>query len=40
MVCQLPFGLGKPMLNRHGITSAVAGNWELTTTALARTGFP
>jgi hypothetical protein len=39
-VYQLPFGLGKPLLNRRGIASAVAGNWELTTTALARTGFP
>ncbi len=39
-VYQLPFGLGKPMLNQSGIASAIAGNWELTTTALARTGFP
>ena len=39
-VYQLPFGLGKPMLNQRGIASALAGNWEMTTTALARTGFP
>jgi hypothetical protein len=39
-VYQLPFGLGKPMLNHRGIASTIAGNWELTTTALARTGFP
>jgi hypothetical protein len=39
-VYQLPFGLGKPMLNRSGIANAIAGNWELTTTAMARTGFP
>ncbi len=39
-VYQLPFGLGKPMLNQPGIASTVAGNWELTTSALARTGFP
>lgn len=39
-VYQLPFGTGKPMLNQSGIVSAIAGNWELTTTALARTGFP
>jgi hypothetical protein len=39
-VYQLPFGLGKPMLNERGIANAIAGNWELTTTALARTGFP
>ena len=37
---ELPFGRGKPMLNQGGIASAIAGNWELTTTALARTGFP
>jgi len=28
------------MLNQGGIASAIAGNWEMTTTALARTGFP
>lgn len=39
-VYQLPFGLGKPMLNQRGIASTFMGNWEFTTTALARTGFP
>jgi hypothetical protein len=39
-VYQLPFGLGKPMLNQRGIASAIAGNWELTASALARNGFP
>jgi hypothetical protein len=39
-VYQLPFGLGKPMLNQRGIASAIAGNWEMTSTAQARTGFP
>ena len=39
-VYQLPFGPGKPMMNNGGFVSAIAGNWELTTTALARTGFP
>jgi hypothetical protein len=39
-VYQLPFGEGKPMLNQGGIATALASNWELTTTALARTGFP
>jgi len=39
-VYQLPFGQGKPLLNNHGIANVIAGNWELTTTALARTGFP
>lgn len=39
-VYQLPFGLGEPMLNHRGVASAIAGNWAMTTTALARTGFP
>ncbi|MGO9338712.1 MAG: carboxypeptidase regulatory-like domain-containing protein [Terracidiphilus sp.] len=39
-VYQLPFGMGKPMLNQRGFASAIAGGWEVTTTALARTGFP
>ena len=39
-VYQLPFGPGKPMLNQHGIGSALAEGWELTTNVLARTGFP
>ena len=39
-VYELPFGLGKPMLNHRGIANTIAGGWELNTTALARTGFP
>ena len=39
-VYQLPFGPGKPMLNQRGIAGAIASNWQLTTNALARTGFP
>jgi hypothetical protein len=39
-VYQLPFGPGKARLNDRGIAGAIAGGWELTTTALARTGFP
>ncbi len=39
-VYELPFGYGKRMLNRRGVASAIAGNWQLTTAALARTGFP
>ncbi len=39
-VYQLPFGHGKPLLHDGGIAGAIAGNWEVTTTALARTGFP
>jgi hypothetical protein len=39
-VYQLPFGQGKPLLNERGLKSAIAGDWELTMTAQARTGFP
>jgi hypothetical protein len=39
-VYELPFGRGKQMLNQGGVASAIAGNWQFTTTALARTGFP
>ncbi len=39
-VYTLPFGAGQPMLNRRGLVDAVAGGWQVTTTALARTGFP
>jgi hypothetical protein len=39
-VYQLPFGRGKSMLSDEGIATNVLGNWEVTTTALARTGFP
>jgi carboxypeptidase family protein/TonB-dependent receptor-like protein len=39
-VYELPFGHGEPLLHDGGIAGAIAGNWELTTTALARTGFP
>ncbi len=39
-VYQLPFGAGQPYLSQPGVLRNVAGSWELTTTALARTGFP
>ena len=39
-VYQLPFGQGKPMLNQPGIAGAIAGKWQMTTNAVARTGFP
>jgi hypothetical protein len=39
-VYELPFGAGKPLLNQRGVANAFAGGWEMTTTALARTGFP
>ena len=38
-VYELPFGRGKQMLT-HGVAGAIAGDWQLSTTALARTGFP
>ncbi len=38
-VYELPFGRGKQLLNK-GVAGAFAGNWQLTATALARTGFP
>jgi hypothetical protein len=40
VVYELPFGRGKQMLNQGGAANAVAGGWQLTTSALARTGFP
>jgi hypothetical protein len=39
-VYQLPFGRGKPMLNQGGIASVIAGGWQMTSSVLARTGFP
>jgi TonB dependent receptor len=40
LVYELPFGRGQPMLSDRGVATSILGNWELTTTALARTGFP
>jgi Carboxypeptidase regulatory-like domain len=39
-IYQLPFGRGKAFLNEPGIARAIFGSWELTSTAVARTGFP
>jgi hypothetical protein len=39
-VYELPFGAGKPYLSQPGFARVIAGSWELTSTALARTGFP
>jgi hypothetical protein len=39
-IYELPFGRGKAFLNEPGIARAVFGSWELTSTAVARTGFP
>ena len=39
-VYELPFGPGRQMLNRRDVAGTVLGNWQVTTTALARTGFP
>lgn len=38
-IYQLPFGHGRRWAHR-GFADAVAGGWQLTATALARTGFP
>ena len=39
-IYQLPFGPGRPYLNQPGILRSIAGDWQLTSVALARTGFP
>lgn len=39
-IYELPFGANKPYLNQPGVLRAIAGSWELTSTALAHTGFP
>jgi len=39
-VYQLPFGRGKQYLNQPGVASNIFGSWELTSTVVARTGFP
>jgi hypothetical protein len=39
-VYQLPFGPGKPFLNQPGVWSSIFGSWELSSMAVARTGFP
>jgi hypothetical protein len=39
-VYELPFGPNKPYLNQPGVLRSIVGSWALTSTALARTGFP
>ena len=39
-VYELPFGAGKPFLDEAGWARSILGGWELTSTVLARTGFP
>ena len=39
-VYELPFGPNKPYLNRQGVVGSIVGSWEVTSTAIARTGFP
>lgn len=39
-VYELPFGRNKPFLSQPGPLRAIAGSWELSSMALARTGFP
>jgi len=40
VIYELPFGRGQEFLSEPGFWSAVAGNWEVTSTFMARTGFP
>lgn len=40
VIYELPFGRGKEFLSESGFWRAVAGNWEVTSTFMARTGFP
>jgi hypothetical protein len=40
VVYQLPFGPGKAVLNQRNLFNEVVGGWEVSSTALARTGFP
>ena len=39
-IYELPFGRNKPFLNQPGFLRAIAGGWQVSSTALARTGFP
>jgi hypothetical protein len=39
-IYELPFGPGKQYLNQPGLARTILGSWELTSTILARTGFP
>jgi len=40
VVYELPFGMGKPYLSEPGIARSILGSWEITSMAVARTGFP
>jgi len=39
-VYELPFGAGKTFLSDPGVARAIFGGWEITSTFVARTGFP
>jgi hypothetical protein len=39
-IYELPFGPGEQFANEPGFLRAVAGGWEVTSTFMARTGFP
>lgn len=39
-IYELPFGPNKPWLNQPGVVRGVLGGWQLSSTAIARTGFP
>ena len=37
---ELPFGKGKPLLNREGVVSAVMGGWQISSILTMQTGTP
>jgi hypothetical protein len=39
-IYELPFGADKPYLNQRGFLRDIAGSWQFSSAALARTGFP
>jgi hypothetical protein len=39
-VVQLPFGKGKPFLNKGGIASAIVGGWQISSLVQVQTGRP
>jgi outer membrane receptor protein involved in Fe transport len=40
MVYELPFGIGKPLLNRGGLVNALLGGWQLSSTWQLHSGMP
>jgi hypothetical protein len=37
---ELPFGKGKPLLNRHGVANAFAGGWQIAAVQTYQSGTP